>query len=94
MEDATDFSWQGAKAAHAVLLCEMERGSLKWEDTDRVDRDRGGRMPKSTSLQENKIGLGLTKSPGFVRISKQTLVITKKIMRSMVDCIGTFVLFV
>ena len=28
MEDATDFSWQGAKAAHAVLLCEMERGSL------------------------------------------------------------------
>ena len=26
MEDATDFTWQGAKAAHAVLLCEMERG--------------------------------------------------------------------
>ena len=40
MEDATDFSWQGAKAAHTVLLCEMERGSLKWEDTDRVDRVR------------------------------------------------------
>ena len=28
MEHATDFSWQGVKAAHAVLLCEMERGSL------------------------------------------------------------------
>ena len=26
MEDATDFSWQGAKALHAVLLCDMERG--------------------------------------------------------------------
>ena len=26
MEDTTDFSWQGAKASHAVLLCEMERG--------------------------------------------------------------------
>ena len=26
MEDATDFLWQGAKAAHAVLLCDMERG--------------------------------------------------------------------
>ena len=26
MEDATDFSWQGAKAAHTVLLCDMERG--------------------------------------------------------------------
>ena len=38
MEDATDFTWQRAKAAHAVLMCEMERGSLKWEDTDRIDR--------------------------------------------------------
>ena len=28
MEDVTEFSWQGAKAAHAILLCEMERGSL------------------------------------------------------------------
>ena len=34
MEDATDFSWQSTKAAHAVLLCEMERGSLQWEDMD------------------------------------------------------------
>ena len=35
MEDATEFSWQGAKAAHAVLLCEIERHSLQWEDLDR-----------------------------------------------------------
>ena len=26
MEDATDFAWQGAKAAHAVLLCEIKGG--------------------------------------------------------------------
>ena len=32
--EETDFTWQGAKAAHAVLMCEMERGSLQWEDTD------------------------------------------------------------
>ena len=38
MEDATDFSWQGAKVAHAVLLCEMERGSLTWENGERIDR--------------------------------------------------------
>ena len=38
MEDATYFSWQSAKAAHAVLLCEIERGSLQWEDMDRIDR--------------------------------------------------------
>ena len=24
MEDVSDFGWQGAKAAHAVLCCEME----------------------------------------------------------------------
>ena len=40
MEDATDFSWQGAKAAHAVLLCEMERGKVTWEDQSRIDRIR------------------------------------------------------
>ena len=28
MSDATDFSWQNAKAAHAVLLCDMERGAV------------------------------------------------------------------
>ena len=38
MEDASDFSWHNAKAAHAVLLCEMERGSITWFDTDRIDR--------------------------------------------------------
>ena len=38
MEDATDFSWQGAKAAHTVMLCEMERGAITWADSDRIDR--------------------------------------------------------
>ena len=37
MEEATDYSWQGMKAAHAVLLCEMERGFLDWENCDRID---------------------------------------------------------
>ena len=26
MEDTTDFAWTDAKAAHAVVLCEIERG--------------------------------------------------------------------
>ena len=38
MEDATDFTWSSAKAAHAVLLCEMERGTVSWSDTNRIDR--------------------------------------------------------
>ena len=49
MEDATDFSWQGAKAAHAVLLCKMERGSLQWEDLDRIDRIRMALAQKHVS---------------------------------------------
>ena len=40
MEDASDFSWQSAKASHAVLLCEMERGKVTWQDTTRIDRVR------------------------------------------------------
>ena len=46
MEDATDFSWQGAKAAHAVLLCEFERGGANWEDTARIDRIRRAHAQK------------------------------------------------
>ena len=38
MEDATDFTWASAKAAYAVLLCEMERGTVCWSDTSRIDR--------------------------------------------------------
>ena len=40
MEDANDFSWASAKASHAVLLCEMERGTLEWANTERIDRIR------------------------------------------------------
>ena len=49
MEDATDFSWQGAKATHVVLLCEMEQGSLHWEDLDRIDRIRRAHAQKHVS---------------------------------------------
>ena len=38
MEDVTDFNWQNAKAAHAVLCCEFERGTVSWEDIDRIRR--------------------------------------------------------
>ena len=38
MEDSTDFTWQGAKVAHAVLLCEMELGKVDWGDQDWIDR--------------------------------------------------------
>ena len=53
MEDATDFTWQGAKAAHAVLMCEVERGSLQWVDTDRIDRICRAHAQKHASARGN-----------------------------------------
>ena len=46
MSDATDFSWQNAKAAHAVLLCDMERGAVTWKDTSKIDRIRRAHAQK------------------------------------------------
>ena len=59
MEDTTDFSWQNAKAAHAVLLCDMERGSVTWNDTSRIEREYVEHMHKSIQQVENKIGAGI-----------------------------------
>ena len=68
MEDATDFSWQGAKAAHAVLLCEIERGTLTWEDTARIDRVRRAHAQKHVSIAKSwsKSSEGKTK-PWYCR---------------------------
>ena len=40
MEDASDFSWEAAKASHAILLINMEGDRLNWGDTDKIDRIR------------------------------------------------------
>ena len=38
LDDASDFSWQTAKASHAVL-CLMEQGEVtSWSETDKIDR--------------------------------------------------------
>ena len=46
MEDTTDVKWASAKASHAIMLCEMERGSLTWFHTDRIDRIRKAHAQK------------------------------------------------
>ena len=46
MEDCTDFTWSGAKAAHAGLCCEFERGTITWNDTAKIDRIRRAHAPK------------------------------------------------
>ena len=36
LDDSNDFSWQAAKASHAVLLCRMEQGEVTgWSDTEK-----------------------------------------------------------
>ena len=40
MEDASDFSWEAAKASDAIALTNMEADRLKWTDTDKLDRIR------------------------------------------------------
>ena len=41
MEDAHDFSWDAARASHAVLLCRMEQDEVKnYSETDKLDRIR------------------------------------------------------
>ena len=39
IEDANDFSWDAARASHAVLLCRMEQGEVKgYGETEKLDR--------------------------------------------------------
>ena len=40
MEDAYYFSWESAKASHAVVLTNMEADRLQWSDTEMLDRIR------------------------------------------------------
>ena len=37
MVDVSDFSWDSAKACHAVILTNMEADRLNWADTDKID---------------------------------------------------------
>ena len=72
MEDATDFSWASAKAAHAVLLCEMERGTVCWADTSRIDRIRRAHAQKHNHFtKQNWVKkIRNQKSHGFVNCTK------------------------
>ena len=57
MEDANNFSWQSAKASHAVLLCRMEEGKVEWSETTKMDRIRHAhaqKLPSQTSSINSK----------------------------------------
>ena len=70
MEDASDFALASAKACHAVLLCEMERGSLDWHNTNRIDRIRRAHAQKhSHQSKQNWVKNGETqKKPWYCKL--------------------------
>ena len=59
MEDAHDFSWDAARASHAVLLCRMEQGEVKnYTETGIL------KMPATSSpLISNLLGVACQKLP-------------------------------
>ena len=71
MEDAQDFSWASAKAAHAVALCRMEDGKLSWKDTQGLDRVRRAHAQKNIGASNSNNGgsgnkFGKNKELGFI----------------------------
>ena len=56
-EDVQDFSWDSARASHAILLCRMEQGEVKnYTETDKLDRIRRAnaqRHPAPSSASSN-----------------------------------------
>ena len=96
MEDATDFSWQGAKAAHAVLLCEMEWDSLQWDHLDRIDHIRRAHTQKHMSNRSGGSNPWITQvgNHGTAKTTKLVNVVTHVTMSSMGKSINIFVHFV
>ena len=95
MEDASDFSWANAKASHAVLLCEMERGSVSWSDTSRIDRIRRANAQKHNPPTKNwaKI-LKWAKGHGTVNRTSKVCVSIPRTTSQMVRFTSTFALIV
>ena len=56
MEDANDFSWQAAKASHAVLLCRMEEGKVEWNETHKLDRIRRAHAQRGVNQTSGAVG--------------------------------------
>ena len=66
-DDANDFSWDAAKASHAVLLCRMEQGEIKsYSEVEKIDRVRRANAQRhqftSFSGQSKKFGQKNSKS--------------------------------
>ena len=99
MEDASDFSWEAAKASHAIALTNMEADRLKWTDTDKLDRIRrahaqrhalGQTANSKVSLLKNK-KIIIQRMESFVYTSKKGHVNLLPIIELLVNILGMFV---
>ena len=77
-----DFHWTNAKAAHAVLLCEMERGTVLNAYVVHMRKD-------TKDLGKN--GNHIIRNPGYVSHIRQANVTTQKIMKLGENSIGKYV---
>ena len=68
MEDASDFSWESAKAAHAIVLTNMEADRLNWTETEKLDRIRRAHAQRHVTVpysNTSKLSQGRkVKNPG------------------------------
>ena len=53
MEDASDISWESAKASHAIVLTNMEADRLQRTDTDKLDRIWRAHTQRHVSVGQN-----------------------------------------
>ena len=62
MEDANHFSWQSAKASHAVLLYRMEEGKVEWHETHKLDRIRRAHAQRGVGQNSGGVGTKQTRA--------------------------------
>ena len=94
MEDTTDFSWQGAKASHAVLLCDMERGRFPGMIRVVLTESEECRFKSTFKTLEISVEMVmiLANVPGFVKCFKLGHVLSLRIMRQIGRSTNIFVL--
>ena len=99
LDDANDFSWDAAKASHAVLLCRMEQGEIKdYTELHKIDRIRRAHAQRHSYSSQNhqnvnKIGQK-TSSPCPVFSTTRAHAISPKPMKQGGFYTDTYVLFV
>ena len=61
MEDASYFSWDSAKACHAILLTNMEADRISWNETEKIDRIRRAHAQRHVTATSSSATRSFTK---------------------------------